>query len=1031
MAKYVVRVGSRLYAGDIAEVTHTHAGSQMSPQAAPVPSAAVAQWAGQRVFVSVAGVNAAGVEGVSALREYEVLRNGQLVPIAGDCGSLTCMGHCSCGANSGPCPVTQQCNSGFRPSAAEMLSVQAGVDVRTVQRYSQSAGLLAGSWTRPARTVLFYEFSAGTQGQAPGAGIFDVANERVWHSAGTQTNAQLFTPRALADGVYVFYVRAWFSATESAVFASGPITVDTVAPRRAPAAAVRELAQVGADLELDFYPWANFTIDWTGVFVAVRSPIKAFEVALGTAPGLDNVMTWRTSPSSQTSLPVPSAVQLTPNVTYYSTVMAINEADAFTLAESDGIMVHDARPSAAQAIVEVYRPGGTPQPLVAVVPGQEVFVAWHDLTDAVAGIAEYAVALSKHSATHSAASSLLLPWRPVGLHANASLTIPTNAPAQVFVLVRATSGGGVTAVAGSNALAVDATPPKVGQCAQYAAADANLVANPSFESGGTSWHGGLAVQTASASYPAYDGTRYAVVDTTGAASGTLSLPAQRHFRLALALAMPEDSADATTALTVQLGQLTRVLPLVARPASLGQWEHVTLHFATSDVDPSSAAGTVTAKLQLMANSPTGVAVDMIQLLACAQMDANPDASSLQHVLPALITHSSTLHPAWSSIYDDESAVSFTWAAGTVRGGQQLVPFQSVGGQQYAQATGLQLQHGEQVHVTVVARNRAGLTTVVHGAPAVVDLTPPAVEVDIVSASSDVHARLVALVGQPLEVKVRVLDAESGIARCQAALGRAPGLDNVAAFRDMALDAAVFSVPAAEPAVYASVRCFNGAGLSAVAESPEIEVVTMAAPQSLDLQSTADDLWTTPYAPTTHQSHTDAVSLAWNSDLAGVQRSLVSVYAKGQAASDWLDVHQNMSARMAGLALTPAQPYEAAVRLAYLGGATSQPATVAVLVDTTAPVITGAAIQTQYNASSGVLLTVWTGVFRDDESSPLVFEVSLGSLPGTSNILHWIQASEPRLEAQAALQPGRTYFLTLTAVNPAGLFSTISGHAVHV
>ena len=51
-------------------------------------------------------------------------------------------------------------------------------------------------------------------------------------------------------------------------------------------------------------------------------------------------------------------------------------------------------------------------------------------------------------------------------------------------------------------------------------------------------------------------------------------------------------------------------------------------------------------------------------------------------------------------------------------------FRSVGRQTHARANALLLQHGTEVHVTVVAENAAGLRTAIYSDPLTVDLTRP-------------------------------------------------------------------------------------------------------------------------------------------------------------------------------------------------------------------------------------------------------------------------------------------------------------------
>ena len=58
------------------------------------------------------------------------------------------------------------------------------------------------------------------------------------------------------------------------------------------------------------------------------------------------------------------------------------------------------------------------------------------------------------------------------------------------------------------------------------------------------------------------------------------------------------------------------------------------------------------------------------------------------------------------------------------GGVQLHNFRSVGMQTHARADALLMQQGAEVHVTVVTKNAAGLTTAIYSDPLTIDLTPP-------------------------------------------------------------------------------------------------------------------------------------------------------------------------------------------------------------------------------------------------------------------------------------------------------------------
>ena len=71
------------------------------------------------------------------------------------------------------------------------------------------------------------------------------------------------------------------------------------------------------------------------------------------------------------------------------------------------------------------------------------------------------------------------------------------------------------------------------------------------------------------------------------------------------------------------------------------------------------------------------------------------------------------------------------------GGIQIQKYRSVGISTTAEITGLALQHNTTFYVTVVATNAAGLSSVAHAEPVVIDLTPPVVAIFKVSCMINV------------------------------------------------------------------------------------------------------------------------------------------------------------------------------------------------------------------------------------------------------------------------------------------------------
>ena len=76
------------------------------------------------------------------------------------------------------------------------------------------------------------------------------------------------------------------------------------------------------------------------------------------------------------------------------------------------------------------------------------------------------------------------------------------------------------------------------------------------------------------------------------------------------------------------------------------------------------------------------------------------------------------------MYEYQSILPLPLCAGTTRGGVELQGFRSVGRRQHAFISGLSLSHETSLHVTVLARNAAGMTSATYSLPMTVDMTPP-------------------------------------------------------------------------------------------------------------------------------------------------------------------------------------------------------------------------------------------------------------------------------------------------------------------
>jgi len=121
-----------------------------------------------------------------------------------------------------------------------------------------------------------------------------------------------------------------------------------------------------------------FSIEWSKSIDA-ESGITRYEYCLGTAPGLDDVVSWRNATPTQQSVRL-TGLSLKDGVTYYATVCAVNGAGIrSSLSSSDGLTV-DTTPPKIEAIYD----GGEVSNIGTIV------FSWN-ATDEVSGIVGYTV----------------------------------------------------------------------------------------------------------------------------------------------------------------------------------------------------------------------------------------------------------------------------------------------------------------------------------------------------------------------------------------------------------------------------------------------------------------------------------------------------------------------------------------------------------------------------------------------------------------------------------------------------------------
>jgi hypothetical protein len=473
--------------------------------------------------------------------------------------------------------------------------------------------------------------------------------------------------------------------------------------------------------------------------------------------------------------------------------------------------------------------------------------------------------------------------------------------------------------------------------------------------------------------------------------------------------------------------LNRVFRLYDRPAhghsdqSLRsiQWHQYRFYFtANNDVS--------TLKISSVGRS-NGILLDNIQV---RQITIGPSTGDGSVEVHTQFIHSwSSLQAKWHFIDPESPIVDYSWAIGTTRGGTQLQSFMSVGTQTDPINTDLRMAHGSHVHVTVMARNAAALIALGTSAPILIDLTPPIVH--FVYDGADTHDLDFSADDSSLTFSWSASDPESGIDHCEWAVGSEPGLDDVLPRSQSPSATSTVTTSLSKTMVegqrlYITVTCYNHAEKSSWKSSDGVTIVTVpptASAAVVNVKTVSETQFTTRDG---YQSQTNSLRVSWDGfyDPFGIQAYECQLTGPNAPAT-WRSCGSTSETNLdwSGLILVDDVTYSLAVRAVNHAGLISQAVSSNLTVESSKP--SGGApslIRTSW-LGDGVVDFAWDGLFSNPSSS-LVYEVSLGTIPGGSDIMQWVETMETGMRV-SPLVPFTDYHLTLTAINAAGLSQTVN------
>ena len=174
-----------------------------------------------------------------------------------------------------------------------------------------------------------------------------------------------------------------------------------------------------------------------------------------------------------------------------------------------------------------------------------------------------------------------------------------------------------------------------------------------------------------------------------------------------------------------------------------------------------------------------IAIESVVLRMCVNYTHHGGRSDTKAVPTSVTLNRDVLGPydlveaAWRAVDAESGIKEYLWAIGTVKGGQQLQTFRSVGLAEHAVNRDVSpLGHDMNVFITIVAINNAGLSSTLHAEPLLVDLTPPEIsEIVIESNTSQFDINVEYLASRIVTASWNgTKDAESGIDNCQWGIG---------------------------------------------------------------------------------------------------------------------------------------------------------------------------------------------------------------------------------------------------------------------
>ena len=423
----------------------------------------------------------------------------------------------------------------------------------------------------------------------------------------------------------------------------------------------------------------------------------------------------------------------------------------------------------------------------------------------------------------------------------------------------------------------------------------------------------------------------------------------------------------------------------------------------------------------------------------------------------------SIQAKWACVDDESGIQTQLVAVGTYPGGEDIIPFFSasivqVDDKQFVELTNITILRKTRYHVTVRVLNGAGLKRTLSSDGILIDTTPPSVAEEYIK--DGLQTRDTNFTSARFWFSARwekaFVDGESGMAEYYIGLGTKPGLTDVKPLQAVGTERkATLTGVVLESGTryYVTVKGCNGVHMC-VNGSSNGAVVDFVPPHVGNV--------ITGYQgpPQYYQWLTTSAWARWDWCLADEKRASAEVHQKQCSNNSFYDIHTGIAGfGMSVLSLREDAPlasmkevgrvrfsgrsipmedgiYSVVVEPRDRAGVTSRGLSNTFVVDSTPPVISHvqhgtAGSSVRFINAASITFTAYVEI-EDDLSKIAEYKVGIGSYAGADDVITFetFQLKSPVSSIRTSwtadqlykVQNGRQYYITVWAVNSAGLFT---------